>query len=58
MVVGSGAYSMVFPRDETRDTELIADELRRTMRGCDVYTREEIPEEMHWKVDYSFRWQK
>lgn len=52
MLVGSGAYTMVYPKDEARDT----DELVRVLKsklgedGVDVYRREDIPDELHWRV--------
>ena len=52
-VVGSGAYAMVWPSkrpSELRNRQDIVNELRRRLRGCEVYTREEIPEHLHWVV--------
>ena len=50
MVVGSGAYSMVYPRHKGF-TDDIVNHLKRSMRGVDVYRKDEIPEHLHWKND-------
>ena len=47
-VVGSGAYSMVWPKE--RYTMDVLMELRKNLAGCDVYLRNEIPHHLHWVV--------
>ncbi len=56
-VVGSGAYAMVWPREgarRERHTLEIVNWLKKKLRGCDVYNREQIPEHLHWVVSSSF----
>lgn len=51
MVVGSGAYSMIYPHHEQDIPEVVA-ELRlrfSAYRGVHVYTRDEIPDHLHWR---------
>ena len=49
MIVGSGAYAMVYPTDE-QYTEQIVTQLRENLERCQVYTKDEIPEHLQWKV--------
>ena len=50
MVVGSGAYAAVYPM-RAHDTTAIVETLRNNERTeVDVYTRDEIPEELHYRV--------
>ena len=54
MVVGSGAYSMIYPR-RPADTRMIIEKLRTRFRSSNpdikVFSNEEIPEELHWQVN-------
>ena len=49
MIVGSGAYAMVYPSDE-QYTDQIVSQLRETLERCQVFTKDEIPDHLHWKV--------
>ncbi len=52
-VVGSGAYAMVWPQEGThreRYTQEIVSWLKKKLRGCEIYTRDQIPEHLHWVV--------
>ena len=48
MVVGEGAYAMVYPK-HPRHTNRILDALHTALKGVEIYTKEEIPEHLHWK---------
>ena len=63
MLVGSGAYTMIHPKDDPQDTVLdaptsnndrhnrIVKKLSRELEGrADVYKKEDIPDHLHWKV--------
>ena len=63
MLVGSGAYTMIHPKDDPLDSALdaptsnndrhnrIVKKLSREFEGrADVYRKEDIPEHLHWKV--------
>ena len=47
MVVGDGAYAMVYPTTK-RKTEKIIKQLSKVLKGVDIYRRDEIPEHLHW----------
>ena len=49
MIVGSGAYTMVYPTED-QYTEQIVNQLREHLERCQVYTKDDIPEHLHWKV--------
>ncbi len=49
MVVGSGAYSMVYTRSD-RYVDSTVDVLKRSVPGIDVYTKDEIPDHLHLKA--------
>ncbi len=52
MIVGSGAYAMVYPSQERHRLNLV-ETLKRNLAAygdnIKVYTAEQIPEELHWK---------
>ena len=48
MVVGEGAYAMVYPKSP-RSTDRVLDALHIALKGVDIYTKDEIPEHLHWK---------
>lgn len=54
MVVGSGAYSMVYPKKDI-DAMEVAGALKTSMSryngDVQVYMKEDIPEHLHWKSD-------
>ena len=63
MLVGSGAYTMIHPKDDPLDSALdaptsnndrhnrIVKKLSREFEGrADVYRKEDIPDHLHWKV--------
>jgi hypothetical protein len=65
MIVGSGAYTMIHPKDDPTESVLdaptknndrhmrIVRGLKQVLRGqADVYRKNEIPEHLHWKVFY------
>jgi hypothetical protein len=48
MVIGSGAYAMVYPK-ATKVIKLVLDALKVTLKGVDIYLKDEIPDHLHWK---------
>ena len=63
MIVGSGAYTMIHPKDDPTESVLdaptknndrhmrIVRKLKQALQGqADVYRKDEIPEHLHWKV--------
>ena len=48
MVIGEGAYAMVYPRSPDM-TDSVIDALHMSLKGVEIYTRDEIPEHLHWK---------
>ena len=64
MIVGSGAYTMIYPKedpeigvlaDPTRNNDRRAQIVRTLKRAlkqeADVYKSEDIPDHLHWKVN-------
>ena len=51
MIVGSGAYAMVYPAEEQFTDQIVA-QLRENLERCQVYTKDEIPEHLNWKVGW------
>ena len=53
MVIGHGAYAMVYPK-YSRDLEEVLDALHsRFGDRVDVYARDEIPRDLHWCTENS-----
>ncbi len=50
-VVGSGAYAMVWPRDERFAQDIVFELRRHAGQDYQVYTKEELPEHLHWEVE-------
>ena len=63
MIVGSGAYTMIFPKEDAnvgvlanptknRDRrQIIVKALKARLKNqADIYKDEDIPEDLHWKV--------
>ena len=63
MIVGSGAYSMIYPREDPQQGVLepptanndrrnrIVRQLGISLKNqADVYKKEDVPEHLHWKV--------
>lgn len=48
MVIGDGAYAMVYPKS-LKMTGKIVEALRMTLKGVEIYERDQIPEHLHWK---------
>ena len=48
MVVGEGAYAMVYPV-YPKDTHAVLEALHNTLKGVEIYTKDEIPPHLHWK---------
>ena len=54
LVIGHGAYSMVYPKYPRRDLDDVLDALRNGIGDkVDIYSRDEIPEHLHWCTDNS-----
>ena len=67
MLVGSGAYTMIHPKDDPQESVLdaptsnndrhnrIVKKLSRLLQGrADVYKKEDIPDHLHWKVGFKY----
>ena len=47
MVIGSGAYAMVYPRSPQM-IDSVLDALHMSLKGVEIYTSDSIPEHLHW----------
>ena len=54
MIIGHGAYAMIYPKYRRRDQNDILDALRNGIGDkVEIYAQDEIPEHLHWCTDDS-----